>query len=261
MIKFFRTIRRNLMEQNQPDERAGKTGKPAFAAGRYFKYAIGEIVLVVIGILIALQINNWNESRKNQVLIKNYTENLIKDLKKDSISINRAILGVKADSTALNNFETRVSNATYPLDTILKIARFDYSYYIWIHGDYNSDTYQVLNSTGHISLFNSDIINDLNALHNLQETALYAHSHTMESYLINIHSYAQKYPVPFQSNLIANGTLAADIIWEQISLRDHATEFNALVIAKGDSYRLALRFLPQVLDKTNELLAKLHLLD
>ncbi|PHR71353.1 MAG: hypothetical protein COA67_06515 [Lutibacter sp.] len=50
MIKFFRKIRQNLLMEN-------KTGK-------YFKYAIGEIVLVVIGILIALQINNWNETRK-----------------------------------------------------------------------------------------------------------------------------------------------------------------------------------------------------
>ena len=50
MIKFFRRIRYDLMEKN-------KTGK-------YLKYAIGEIVLVVIGILIALQINNWNENRK-----------------------------------------------------------------------------------------------------------------------------------------------------------------------------------------------------
>jgi len=49
MIKFFRKIRYNLME-------TGKTGK-------YFKYAIGEIVLVVIGILIALSINNWNQNR------------------------------------------------------------------------------------------------------------------------------------------------------------------------------------------------------
>jgi hypothetical protein len=47
MIKFFRHIRQSLILEN-------KTGK-------YLKYAIGEIVLVVIGILIALQINNWNE--------------------------------------------------------------------------------------------------------------------------------------------------------------------------------------------------------
>ena len=47
-----------------PAGKAGnKTSKPAFAAGRYFKYAIGEIILVVLGILIALQINNWNENR------------------------------------------------------------------------------------------------------------------------------------------------------------------------------------------------------
>ncbi len=50
MIKFFRKTRYNLMEKN-------KTGK-------YLKYAVGEIILVVIGILIALSINNWNEEKK-----------------------------------------------------------------------------------------------------------------------------------------------------------------------------------------------------
>ena len=70
MIKFFRKIRYNIMEQN-------KTGK-------YFKYAISEILLVVMGILIALQINNWNENRINnkqeqQILLQlksEYQENL-----------------------------------------------------------------------------------------------------------------------------------------------------------------------------------------
>lgn len=59
MIKFFRHIRYRLMEEN-------KTSKPASAkatAGTYLKYAIGEIILVVIGILIALQINTWNQER------------------------------------------------------------------------------------------------------------------------------------------------------------------------------------------------------
>jgi len=52
MIKLFRNIRKNLLKE-------GKTAN-------YLKYAIGEIVLVVIGILLALQINNWNENRKLQ---------------------------------------------------------------------------------------------------------------------------------------------------------------------------------------------------
>ena len=49
MIKFFRTIRQNMLMENK--------------TGTYFKYAIGEIILVVIGILIAVQINNWNMAR------------------------------------------------------------------------------------------------------------------------------------------------------------------------------------------------------
>ena len=63
MIKFFRKIRYDFMEKN-------KTGK-------YLKYAIGEIVLVIIGILIALSINNWNANRK----LKSEEQNLLKDLR------------------------------------------------------------------------------------------------------------------------------------------------------------------------------------
>jgi len=75
MIKFFRTIRKDLMEQNPTSAKASAGAK----TGKYLKYAIGEIVLVVIGILIALSINNWNERQK---LIKNEKE-LITSLKKE----------------------------------------------------------------------------------------------------------------------------------------------------------------------------------
>jgi len=51
MIKVFRKIRQNLLSENKLSE--------------YLLYAAGEIFLVVVGILIALQINNWNENRLN----------------------------------------------------------------------------------------------------------------------------------------------------------------------------------------------------
>ena len=70
MIKFFRKIRYNLIEKN-------KTGK-------YLKYAIGEIVLVVLGILIAISINNWNHNRKSNNLKQSYIENVKVELKSRS---------------------------------------------------------------------------------------------------------------------------------------------------------------------------------
>jgi hypothetical protein len=53
MISFFRKIRQKLLEQNK--------------VGRYLAYAVGEIALVMIGILLALQVNNWNENRKDRI--------------------------------------------------------------------------------------------------------------------------------------------------------------------------------------------------
>ena len=71
MIKFFRHIRQNLIMEN-------KTSK-------YLKYAIGEIVLVVIGILIALQINNWNQNRLATIEEHNIYKNLYTEFKTNKI--------------------------------------------------------------------------------------------------------------------------------------------------------------------------------
>lgn len=65
MIRFFRNIRQKLAAENK--------------VAKYLRYAIGEIFLVVIGILIALQINNWNEGRKNAAIEEEIISNLYKE--------------------------------------------------------------------------------------------------------------------------------------------------------------------------------------
>jgi hypothetical protein len=78
MIKFFRKIRQNLLSE-------GKTGK-------YFKYAIGEIILVVIGILIALQVNNWNENRLQNQKIRVLKEALLRDFDDNKTILNSRLI-------------------------------------------------------------------------------------------------------------------------------------------------------------------------
>ncbi|PTM09239.1 MAG: hypothetical protein DA407_06205 [Bacteroidetes bacterium] len=75
MLNFFRKIRFNLMVTN-------KTSK-------YLKYAIGEILLVMVGILLALQVNNWNESNARKTKLKINLENFIENLTMDIATMNR----------------------------------------------------------------------------------------------------------------------------------------------------------------------------
>lgn len=73
MIKFFRRIRFDLMEKNK--------------IGKYLKYAIGEILLVIIGILIALQINKWNSERIEKKTFKSNLRFIVEDLEQDKTDL------------------------------------------------------------------------------------------------------------------------------------------------------------------------------
>ena len=82
MIKFFRRIRRQLLSESK--------------FSKYLLYAIGEIVLVVIGILIALSINNWNQKRRNVAEEIVILTNLKEDLKADIKGYNKTIDWLKS---------------------------------------------------------------------------------------------------------------------------------------------------------------------
>ena len=95
MMKLFRKIRENMLMNN-------KTGK-------YVKYAIGEVILVVIGILIALQINNWNEKEKLKVeevkFLKNFKQSLFADIEFNNFRFDKYELTKESISILINHIE------------------------------------------------------------------------------------------------------------------------------------------------------------
>ena len=106
MIKFFQRIRYDLLEKN-------KTGK-------YLKYAIGEIILVVIGILIALQINNWNENQKilkqETIYLHNLKNDLHAQIKTLDFYIEFQDLIIQNSKKIVNHFDE--NNGFYNMDSI-----------------------------------------------------------------------------------------------------------------------------------------------
>ncbi len=109
MIKFFRKIRQNLLVEN-------KTGK-------YLKYAIGEIVLVVIGILIALYLNNLNE----QNTIHKQQENYLILVKREMTSNIKSLTIEKNELTEVLNSTRSILNTTNSEVQIGKITESDLS--------------------------------------------------------------------------------------------------------------------------------------
>ncbi|MDP5093474.1 MAG: DUF6090 family protein [Polaribacter sp.] len=153
MIKFFRKIRLNLIE-------TGKTSK-------YFKYAIGEIVLVVIGILIALQINNWNEnsniSKKEVALLINIKNDIEAD-----------ILGLKRQDSmyAIKEINSEQGiDLFYNAKTIKDIdSVFVLTIALWNELYINKNTYnEMINSGSMYSMKNKELQKEINKYYLLVE--------------------------------------------------------------------------------------------
>jgi Family of unknown function (DUF6090) len=144
MLKFFRNMRKNMINEN-------KTGK-------YLKYAIGEIVLVVIGILIAVQINTWNENRKDRILEKEYLTRLLEDIKFDISWCNTYILDrYKRKVESLENGKAYYQGNYVIKDTLQFLKNIGYGgvfgYAAFI---LNKNTYNELISTGNLRKIKSD---------------------------------------------------------------------------------------------------------
>ena len=144
MIPIFRKIRKKMADDNKPI--------------KYMRYAIGEIALVVIGILIALSINNWNENRKRQneelfllVDIKNNLETMSRDFTNDTISnSNHIVMYGKLEYYIANDLPYSIE-----LDSVFGTLTFWNSPYL------TSTAYNSLQSKG-LDLIKNDMLkNDI----------------------------------------------------------------------------------------------------
>ena len=147
MIKFFRKIRYELMEKN-------KTGK-------YFKYAIGEIILVVIGILIALSINNWNENRIKDNKETAILANIHKEFIANKIQLKTIIKAHKKEHSSLakiiNHFPITSKPEPIVLDSLSRYIWGSYSGYTF---DPSQTSINALISTSSFDIIsNSDLRN------------------------------------------------------------------------------------------------------
>lgn len=143
MIKFFRNIRKKFLAE-------GNTGK-------YLKYAIGEIILVVIGILIALQINNWNEGRKLLDKRDNLISSLIEDFEYNTKENKSILLLYEQQLNTMDNYFHLISktNQTVSVDSLRNMARSFFTFDTFFP---NMTAYNEAESSGNLSLLDNQLL-------------------------------------------------------------------------------------------------------
>lgn len=156
MLPFFRKIRYKLAIDNQ------------FL--KYSRYALGEILLVVIGILIAVQINNWNEHKKEKRRASTYINKIIKDIETDRKNIDSLVAIGEFNVKAIENYFKYFENQD-PVDIKLLIDSCsnvikDVRKYRYTP---NNHTFRDMQSSGNSTLLSEDQKQALVKLSNAQD--------------------------------------------------------------------------------------------
>jgi Family of unknown function (DUF6090) len=144
VIKFFRKIRQQLLAEHR--------------VSKYLIYAIGEIILVVIGILIALQINNSNELNKQRAKEVQFLKNLKSDLVFEESELERYTKNreqmVNSAQIALEHFNGK------PVENIQMFNFHAFTVGVWQEFPRNNNTFLELINSGNLTLISNDSIKD-----------------------------------------------------------------------------------------------------
>ena len=146
MIKFFRKIRYDLMVKN-------KTGK-------YFKYALGEIVLVMIGILLALQVNNWNTERIQRIESRDLSKRLLQETNQNIELLKREVEYQNQGLDGLLQF-LKMTGSNYKEKSVEKTDSLLYRIISSPRFELNTSVLEEAISTGSLAIIKSDSLRNL----------------------------------------------------------------------------------------------------
>ena len=195
--------------------------------GKYLKYAIGEIILVVIGILIALQINNWNENRKTEVKIKNSLVALRNDLIQDTILIKARLPFINEQYNLNESLRTRVAKSNATIDTLLRIMRFEFNPNWVVQIPYNTNTYNSLIQTGLLENLTISLKANIKNFYNIKTSLMTRVEKTTNDYQGKVTSYVNTYTFGV-TKIHDQGALIDSLVWNNIDNRHLAATFQGI---------------------------------
>lgn len=239
MIKFLRGFRVDSLNENR--------------FTKYLFYAIGEIILVVIGILIALQINNWNQDRQTDKQIKTLLLALRSDLVQDTILIRNNLPEINRQLALIESLRSRVAKPTATPDTLIKVMRFEYNPNWGNAVLYNTNAYQSLSSTNLIENLSDSLKTHIKNFYNQKFYLNGMVNNITNDYRNKVADYVDRYT--FGSTALHDqGELIDSLVWANIDYADLAAKFQGISNFKRIVFRLNKEDLEYSLENSKALI-------
>jgi hypothetical protein len=204
--------------------------------GTYFKYALGEIALVMIGILLALQVNKWNENEKKETLKNEYKTALINDYTKDTIQLNGRLLSNKQRLTKLDSLGANFEEGHYRIEDYIDILINEIGG-IRVTNIYNTNSFNLLISGGNIDLLEKSLrteLMELNRLQNYENTVQNGNKAYLFRFMEEISLKYPSYGHPY------NDDMTSKLLWKNVKLEDIPKDVTALI---GQEYYTLSRYI------------------
>ncbi len=213
MIKFFRRTRQELIEKS--------------SLKKYVVYAVGEILLVMIGILLALQVNNWNENRKTEIKIKDSLVALRNDLIQDTLLIRERLPFINEQYDLNESLRTRVAKPIATVDTLIQIMRFEFNPNWVVQIPYNINSYNSLIQTGLIENLSDSLKTDIKNFYNTKTSLTDRVEKTTNDYQGKVTSYVNTYTFGV-TKIHDQGALIDSLVWSDINFSHLAATFQGI---------------------------------
>ena len=231
MITLFRRVREKLIDSG--------------SVTKYLLYAIGEILLVVIGILIALQVNNWNEQRKEQAIADDLRAGILSDLQKDLATIDAALEQNEVSIRLFDSLQMTITDPDVTKEEVIRALKNDFSPYTGGFDGFSDNTYRSSTASGTLALLNQSEREQLYNYYLMQSVASESLLNYELQYLTTINEFNEYFPlsepfVPFNSGPVY------DQKWADPDFEKLTSKFNKAGTTQRNYFRIRENYLSSI---------------
>lgn len=233
--------------------------------GNWIKYVF-ETAVVVIGILGAYSLNDWNEQRNLNIKQTLFLESIASDLSKDTLQLSSAINSYKRNIEIMRNYLNRIYfNGT--IDTVIQIARFEWSPPYSGSYTFNNSTFQSLVSSGDIGLLDNVLINKLMDLDKTQSNTIKEIEGNETLYQGLSFKFNETYPytpflisltVGFNDKELVNNHFIHKMLWSNIDHKHFISSFMGTLYFKFYITGQAIESFERLKEETDDLLIEIN---